>query len=238
MSRRNKTEDPPEPGPGGSDHTCVASYRNQGGPLLLRVGPPRVRIGPRIAVHVSVTPRVAPRVSVRVGSRIPVHVSVTSRVPPRVSVNVAPRVRVSVSPPVTFRFHVGVQGIRLVEVLLGVGPEVLRLRLPPLCLLPEPRRLNLGLLSISFGPHGLGFIFTGLKLRLLSFTPDFGRLLTVLFIALLPKCFPALAAHEQNNQRDGDDYNDDPNPGSCLHRGSTSLPFQHRPVFARPAYIT
>ncbi len=167
---------------------------NPGGPLLPRVGPPRVRIG----------------------SRIPVRV------------NVAPSVRVS--PPAAVLIHVRVQGIGLVKVLLGVRPEALRLSLPLLGLLAEPCRLNLGLLGIGFGTHGLGFIFTGLKFRLLSFAADFGRMLTVLLIALLPERFPAPAVHEQNNECDDDNDNDDPNPDGCIHRGSTSLPIQHRPA--------
>jgi hypothetical protein len=220
-------------------------------PLLPRVGPPGVSIGSRIPVNASVL-RVSPqRVSVGIGSCVPSGVSVPPRVtprvrvnitpgvrvgvsPPRVRTNIAPGVRVRVSPPAAFHIYVGIQGVRLVEVLLGVRPEVLRLRLPPLGLLAEPCRLNLGLLGISFGTHGLGFIFAGLKFRFLSLAADFGRVLAVLFVALLPERFPAPAVHEQSNQRDDDDYNDDPNPGSCIHRGSTSLHIQHGPAICAP----
>lgn len=203
-------------------------------PLLPRVGPPGVSIGSRIPVNASVL-RVSPqRVSVGIGSCVPSGVSVPPRVTPRVRVNITPGVRVRVSPPAAFRIYVGIQGVRLVEVLLGVRPEVLRLRLPPLGLLAEPCRLNLGLLGISFGTHGLGFVFAGLKFRFLSLAADFGRVLAVLFVALLPERFPAPAVHEQSNQRDDDDYNDDPNPGSCIHRGSTSLHIQHGPAICAP----
>jgi hypothetical protein len=73
--------------------------------------------------------------------------------------------------------------------------------------------------------HSAGFVFASLKVGVLRFPADLRGVLAVLLIPLLPERLPALAAGHQKHrdERDDDDYNDDPNPGSWVHRGSTSL---------------
>jgi hypothetical protein len=138
---------------------------------------------------------------------------------------VTARIRPNIVAPIAVIVHIRVQSIGFVLVLLGVRPELLRGRLPLLCLLAEPRRLDLRFLGVGLGMHGVGFVFASLKVGVLRFPADLGGVLAVLLIPLLPERLPALAAGHQKHrdERDDDDYNDDPNPGSWVHRGSTSL---------------
>lgn len=137
-------------------------------------------------------------------------------------------IRPCIVAPVAVLVHIRVKGVRLVLVLLGIRPEVLGSRLLLLGLLAKPGSLYLSFLGISLGVHGPRLVFARLKIGILRFPADLACVLAVLLIALLPERLPALAAGHQkhHNECNDDNYNDDPNPGTWVHRGSTSLFFQ------------
>jgi hypothetical protein len=203
----------------------------RGIPLGVRSG-----VGVRAAISiacVSVTQVIGATTGVPINGVPRAHASfIHSRVvgPPAICPRVASSgVRPSIVAPVAVLVHVRVKGVRLVLVLLGIRPEVLGSRLLLLGLLAKPGSLYLRFLGVSLGMHGPRLVFARLKVSVLRFPADLRCVLAVLLIALLPERLPALAAGHQKhrNECDDNDYNDDPNPGTWVHSGSTSLLIQH-----------
>jgi hypothetical protein len=103
---------------------------------------------------------------------------------------VTPGIRPCIVAAVAVLVHIRVQSIGFVLVLFGIRPVVLRGRLPLLCLLAKPRRLDLCLLGVGLGMHGPGFVFARLKAGVLRVSADLGSVLAVLLIPLLPERLP------------------------------------------------
>lgn len=202
--------------------------------------PDRIAFGPSLPRSVPARiGRVCPCVGPRISSGVCVGAGITVTVRPHVTVSISPLIGVNNGPgtAATFIVHIRVKGVSLGQVLLRIASKALRLGLPLLGLLAEAGSLDLRLLCVRLGTERVGLIFTGLKFRILPLPADFRSVLTVGFIALLPKGLLALAARheEQNDQGNDDDSNNDPNPG--IHRGSTSFHFQHGPATAPKAVL-